>query len=105
MMPQGLKATGIRETVHSADGLRLLLKIAGDLYLPFLVANAEAFAKELERVEIEAWGLPYTLAPFKYQVKCLQQLRSKFAALDAQDRAALHPLFAHTGCWQPLVAG
>jgi hypothetical protein len=41
-----------------------LLKIAGELYLPFLVANAEAFAKGLERLEMNVWGLPYSLAPF-----------------------------------------
>ena len=56
-----------------------LLKIAGELYLPFLAANADAFAKGLDRLEINVWGLPYALAPFKYQVKCLQQLREKFA--------------------------
>src|SRR6185437_7798907 len=49
-----------------------LLRIAGELYLPFLAANAEAFAKGLERLEINVWGQPYALAPFKYQVKCLQ---------------------------------
>ena len=38
-----------------------LLRIAGELYLPFLVANAEAFARGLERLEIEVWGLPYAL--------------------------------------------
>ena len=38
------------------------------------------------------------------QVKCLQQLRSKFAALDAQDRAALQPILTRTGCWEPLAA-
>src|ERR1700744_6293577 len=68
-----------------------LLRIAGELYLPFLVANAEAFAKGLERLEMNVWGLPYALAPFKYQVKCLQQLRDKFAALNDEDRAALRP--------------
>jgi glutathione S-transferase len=81
-----------------------LLRIAGELYLPFLVANAEAFARGLERLEIEVWGLPYALAPFKYQVKCLDQLRDKFAALDVADRDALQPILARTGCWQPLVA-
>ena len=81
-----------------------LLRIAGELYLPFLVANAEAFASGLERLEIRVWDLPYTLAPFKYQVKCLQQLRDKFVALDASDRAALRPILERTGCWKPLAA-
>jgi glutathione S-transferase len=80
-----------------------LLKIAGELYLPFLVANAEAFAKGLERLEMNVWGLSYALAPFKYQVKCLQQLRDKFSALDADDRAALRPVLELTGCWQHLT--
>ena len=33
-----------------------LLRIAGELYLPFLVANAEAFANGLERLEIDVLG-------------------------------------------------
>jgi hypothetical protein len=81
-----------------------LLRIAGELYLPFLVANAEAFAKGLDRLEINVWGLPYALAPFKYQVKCLQQLRDKFAALGAEDRAALRPVLERTGCWVYLAS-
>jgi glutathione S-transferase len=81
-----------------------LLKIAGELYLPFLVANAKAFAEALDRLQIEVWGLPYALAPFKYQVKCLQQLRDKFAGLDAQSRAALRPVLEQTGCWEHLSA-
>jgi glutathione S-transferase len=80
-----------------------LLRIAGELYLPFLVGNAEAFARGLERLEIEVWGLPYALAPFKYQVKCLHQLRDKFAALESGDRDALQPILARTGCWDPLL--
>jgi glutathione S-transferase len=81
-----------------------LLGIAGELYLPFLLANAEALARGLARVEIKVWGLPYALAPFKYQVKCLQQLRAKFAALSADDRTALQPILARTGCWRALAS-
>jgi glutathione S-transferase len=79
-----------------------LLRIAGELYLPFLVANADAFAKGVERLEIDVWGLPYALSPFKYQVKCLDQLRNKFGALAAQDRVALRPVLESTGCWAHL---
>jgi glutathione S-transferase len=81
-----------------------LLRIAGELYLPFLVANADAFARGVERLEIHVWGLPYALSPFKYQVKCLQLLREKFAALQADDRAALRPVLERTGCWAHLDA-
>jgi glutathione S-transferase len=80
-----------------------LLRIAGELYLPFLAANADAFAKELNRLEINVWGLPYALAPFKYQVKCLQQIREKFAALGADSRVALKPVLERTGCWAILA--
>ena len=81
-----------------------LLRIAGELYLPFLIANADAFARDIEHLQINVWGLPYALAPFKYQVKRLQQLRSKFAALDVPDRAALQPILKRTGCWESLAA-
>src|SRR5712671_1089021 len=81
-----------------------LLKIAGELYLPFLAANAEAFAKGVERLEINVWDLPYALSPFKYQVKCLDLIRSKFASLDAEHRTALRPVLERTGCWEHLVA-
>jgi len=81
-----------------------LLRIAGELYLPFLVANAEAFAKGVERVEINVWGLPYALSPFKYQVKCLDLIREKFAALSVENRTALRPVLERTGCWAHLAA-
>ena len=81
-----------------------LLRIAGELYLPFLAANAEAFAEGVERLEINVWGLPYALSPFKYQVKCLDLIRGKFAALDAEYRTALRPILERTGCWEHLVA-
>ena len=77
-----------------------LLKIAGEVYLPFLVANADAFAQGRDKLEITAWGLPYVLTPFKYQVKCLERLRERFAALSADDRTTLRPLLKRTGCWE-----
>jgi glutathione S-transferase len=81
-----------------------LLRIAGELYLPFLVANAEAFARGLERMEIRVWGLPYALSPFRYQVKCLTLIREKFASLSIENRNALRPVLERTGCWAHLVA-
>ena len=59
----------------------------------------------LDRLQIKVWGLPYALAPFKYQVKCLQQLRDKFASLDTESRAVLKPVLERTGCWEHLALG
>ena len=40
--------------------------------------------------------------PFKYQAKCPQLLRGKFAALNSADRDALRPILTRTGCCEPL---
>jgi glutathione S-transferase len=81
-----------------------LLRMAGELYLPFLVANADALARGMERLEINVWGMLYALSPFRYQVKCLNLLRDKFAALDAVHRTALRPVLERTGCLAHLLA-
>jgi glutathione S-transferase len=79
-----------------------LLALAGELYLPFLAANEQAFARGLEKHEITVWGLTYALAPFKYQVKCLANLRERFRALAPADRGRLEPVLRRTGCWKVL---
>lgn len=101
-------ASGVEGAWHPRDqalsGMsEALLRIAGEVYLPFLAANADAFAKGLNRLEMQVWGMSYALTPFKYQVKCFEALRAKFAALSSDDRAALKRLLERTGCWEYLV--
>lgn len=83
---------------------RDLLRLAGELYLPFLDANERAFADGRETLEMEVWSLPYVLTPFKYQVKCRERLRRRFAALDEDARGRLRPVLTETGCWDRLSA-
>jgi glutathione S-transferase len=71
------------------DTVRGLLAIAGELYFPFLEANAAAVARGAERFRIEVWGMPYEQAPFRYQVRCLAELRAAYAALPASARATV----------------
>ncbi|MEI6417549.1 MAG: hypothetical protein WCO82_00630 [Sphingomonadales bacterium] len=47
-------------------------------------------------------GLPYTQGVFKYQVKCLAELRARYAALPEQAKAGLEPLLRDTGCLDAL---
>ena len=82
--------------------LTALLSLIGEVYLPFLVANAEAVANKAEIVSLELRGKVYHQAPFKYQVKCLAALRERYAALSAVTTAKLAPLLSKAGALRML---
>jgi glutathione S-transferase len=79
-----------------------LLKLAGEIYFPFLLANAEAVSRGAETFSFEALGMPYTQGTFKYQVRCLESLRAAYRALAPNVRAQLDGLLEKTGCKRPL---
>ena len=78
------------------------LRQVGEIYMPFLRANAAAIAAGEETFRITAMGRPYTQGVFKYQLKCLADLRARYAALDAATRAEIDPLLSDTGCLETL---
>ncbi len=80
------------------------LQQVGEIYMPFLRANAAAIAAGEDSFHITAMGLPYTQGVFKYQVKCLADLRARYAALDAKARARIDPLLVQTGCLDALLS-
>ncbi len=86
----------------SADALSPMvmgfLRLAGELYLPFLAANAGALQSGAEEVSLEIWGQRYRQAAFRYQGKCYDWLKSEFARLDGTARAAIEPALQQTGC-------
>ncbi len=79
-----------------------LLEQIGAIYLPFLIANATAAQAGAETFSMTAMGLPYTQGVFKYQIKCLADLRARFAALDATAHARIDPLLDESGCLAAL---
>jgi len=84
------------------DAVTGLLKLAGEIYFPFLRANAEAVAKGAETFSFKLLGQTYTQGAFKYQVKCLAELRAAFAKLDTDSKKKLSILLRETGCLEPL---
>ena len=82
----------------AADRLRPLLCEAGRTYVPFLLANADALARGVDRVECRVDGRTWEQKPFPYQGKCLGWLRDGRAALSAADLAAADGILADTGC-------
>jgi len=90
------------------DGLspavEALLAFAGEVYFPFLLANAAALKAGEASFGLDLLGHAYAQPSFKYQGKCLERLREAFAALPAQARDGIAPLLARTGCLAPLEA-
>jgi len=91
---------------HAAPSalLTALMKLAGEVYLPFLVANAAAAAAGESMVRFTARGHVWEQGVFKYQVKCLAALRTAFAALGSGARERISPMLEAAGALAPLSA-
>lgn len=98
----GIDGQWRQSTEVRAGVIEALLKVVGDIYLPFLLANASALAEGSATMRFEAMGMPYAQQPFKYQVKCLADLRSAYAGLSESARFELAPLLESTNCLQTL---
>lgn len=85
-----------------APAVKGLLKLAGEIYFPFLLANNEAVVKGAETFSVKLLGQTYSQGAFKYQVRCLADLRMAYSKLDAATKAKIDPLLAETGCVAPL---
>ncbi|HEY4342771.1 MAG TPA: glutathione S-transferase family protein [Parvibaculum sp.] len=89
-----------RETLP--ETLKALLKLAGRIYLPLLVANAAAIDSGKTQLETEIDGAPWVQDTNPYQAKCLLTLRRSFGDLSDGDRAVAAALLEETG-WGALL--
>lgn len=81
-----------------------LLRHAGEVYLPFLLANAEAVAAKAPSFALDLLGRRYEQAPFAYQAKCLTSLREGYAALRGEPRERARRMLVETACLAALEA-
>lgn len=86
----------------TAQAVHTLLDMAGEVYFPFLIANAEALERGDKEFHCSGYGLPYTQGTFKYQVKCLAELRARFAALSSAAKERLESDLKNSDCWNVL---
>lgn len=75
-----------------------LLTEIGRVYVPFLLANAQAAAAGHSDFETEIDGKRWTQPVFPYQAKCLLTLRAARDDLSPDAQKALDALLAGTGC-------
>lgn len=80
-----------------------LLDDVGDAYLPYLCANAEAFAAGRKRFDVTIQATRYRRLPTsRYRVWCLERLRHHHDVLPDGSRSAARRLLERHGCWEPL---
>jgi glutathione S-transferase len=78
------------------------LKMAGEIYFPFLLANARAFEKGEPTFSVELRGKTYSQGAFRYQQRCLWDLREAYRKLDAAAKAKIDPMLEAAACIAPL---
>lgn len=100
-------ASGIEGEWDEADAplkpvVKSLLAEVGRVYVPFLLANAAAAETGDKTFRIEVDGMPYEQGTFKYQLKCLADLRSRYAALSDETRGRIDPVLSAANCLEFL---
>jgi len=83
---------------ESPDTLKNILKEVGKMYVPALLANADALIKGAEIWEAEIDGAMWKQKTFNYQGKCLAWIKEEFDALNKDDKLRVKEYLQGTGC-------
>lgn len=83
-------------------GVVALLELAGDTYLPFLVANAAAIAAGSKTYDLQLGGKSYPNPTRSYKRRCLLWLKAALAEVQGEPRARLENILKQYDCWEPL---
>ena len=78
-----------------------LLQLIGDVYLPFLTANAKALKEGAKSFTVNIFNgsITHTQRPFPYQGKCLNWLVEKYESIpNSPKKAQFDALLQETGC-------
>ena len=81
-----------------------LLSEIGKVYVPALLANAEALKAGEKTMETTIDDLPWHQPTFPYQGKCLQWINEAYLALDDESRTRVDEILTGTGCEQLMIA-
>jgi len=84
------------------EAVLAFLRMTGEVYFPFLLANAQAMEQGKETFSLSLLGATYEQGTFKYQVKCLNWLRQEYAGLTGEVKDRVDGVLKETGCWEPL---
>ena len=99
----GVEGKWLRPEDELPDATMGLLELTGEFYLPFLSANLEAIEKGEDKFVVTYDVGLYSQATFNYQVKCLMELRRRFAELEGEAAIRTRAILQQTGCLEALL--
>ncbi|MEM0985457.1 MAG: glutathione S-transferase N-terminal domain-containing protein [Pseudomonadota bacterium] len=88
---------------EASQALADLLAEIGRTYAPAMLANAQAISAGEETFDTEIDGRPWTQPVFKYQAKCLLELRRAHSLLPGSARQSVDAMLKGTGVEQLFV--
>ncbi|WP_300529432.1 glutathione S-transferase N-terminal domain-containing protein [Maricaulis sp.] len=91
-------ANGWLPLSQASPALEPLLQEIGRVYVPIMLANADAITRGEDRFSTRIDGREWTQPVFAYQAKCLAWMRQEYAALDDTARREIADLLTRTGC-------
>lgn len=74
-----------------------MITYCAEIYLPFLAANATAIERGEETFTADLDGKSYSQGVFRYQVKCLGELKARYKALPEEARSVVDDLIGEAG--------
>lgn len=98
----GIEGEWDKDDAHLKPVVEALMAEFGRVYVPFLLANEAAAEASEETFAFEVGGLPYSQGTFKYQLKCLRELRHRYGKLEAVARAKVDSILGENGCLEFL---
>lgn len=83
-------------------GVERLLKLIGEVYLPYLVANAGSVEAEEKSVSVELRRMPFVARTNPYKARCLGALKVALADSIADGAEGLEATLRRHDCWDAL---
>jgi glutathione S-transferase len=83
-------------------GVNALLRMIGEIYLPYLVTNAAAHAAGEATTSLELRGLDFVAETSAYKARCLLWLKQALDEIDQTAKPRLQRVLQESGCWDLL---
>jgi hypothetical protein len=83
-------------------GLEGLLVLIGEVFLPYMVANAAAVRSDAPTVSVTLRGMPFIARTASYRSDCLGWLKLALADALAAGAGDLESTLRRHGCWDAL---